>query len=205
MNPGRALGTFIGPWLLLWAGCVSPLQAPSAFSGERYLCDEKSAPEWEARLEACRATYAQDGSCLGVISMRGVIDAQSVVVDSPVTGLTITDTPRSDGTISRAVFITALSPYFRFSFDLPGFHDPGHNTSGFVQPASCTALAGVVPCFAGVLNIEARGGTYLSELSTLLQNIKVDTADELRVAFAADIVRGGDLTGCFDLNLAPAP
>ena len=193
--------------LLISASCVSPLKAPSAFAGERYLCDEKSVDEWQARIQDCRAAYQEDGSCLGLISFRGVIDSQTVVVDSPVTRLIITDTPKADATITRDLFMDGLSPYFLFSFDFPNFSDPGHSKSGFAfnDSPACDTPQGVEPCFGGVLNLEVRGGTYFSELSTLLQNIAIDTVDELGATFTADIARGGDISGCFDLNLAPRP
>lgn len=204
-NRGRVPATAIGLGLLFLASCVSPLQAPSAFAGERYLCDDKGASEWEARIQDCRATDPLDGPCHGVISFRGVIDAQSVVVDSPVTRLIITDAPKNDGTVSRDLFLYGLSPYFRFSFDFPGFSDPGHSRSGFVVQSGACVQDFVTPCFAGVMNLEVRGGTLLTELSTLLQNVKIDTPEELRVTFSADLVVGGELTGCFDLNLAAQP
>ena len=203
-RPGRAARTGFGLGLLLLASCASPLDAPSAFTGERFLCEEKDASEWAARIQDCRASFALDGSCPGLISFRGVLDSQSVVVDSPVTRLTVTDTLRPGGIITRDLFLSGLSPYFRFSFDFPAFNDPGNSKSGFVAPGDCI-LHPNEPCFAGVLNLEARGGTLLLRVSTLLQNVRVDTAEELRVNFSGDIASGGALSGCFDLNLAAPP
>src|ERR1051325_10183514 len=73
--------------------CVAPLQAPSAFEDEQSRGDPSHAEAWRARVESCRDAFAADGSCVGVISLRGIIDNENVVADSPVGRVAITDTP----------------------------------------------------------------------------------------------------------------
>jgi hypothetical protein len=199
-----ALFWAIGFALTVVAGCAPPLDAPSAFEDEEYLCDPAHAAQWQQRIGDCRAAYQRDGSCPGVISFRGLVEAQSVVIDSPVTKVNFTDIPRGDGTIDRAYFIFGASPYFLFSYDLQQFDaPPGMSRSGIFVADPCTTVNTM--CFSAILNIEARGGTALLRMSTLVRNVLIETPQELEITFAGDLDRGGNVAGCFDLNLAPSP
>lgn len=205
----------LGLWLCLGltcsaslAACVAPLEAPSAFEDQQYLCDPGHADTWRARIESCRAAFVADGSCLGVISLRGILDNQNVVMDSPVTRLAITDSPNRDGTVVRDYFFRGSAPYFDFSMDLTGFAvPPAHSTNGLIiATATCDPAPGTdLVCFNGVLNIEVRGGTELLRLQTLVRNIRVETVYELELNFASDLARGGNVSGCLDFNLAGPP
>jgi hypothetical protein len=190
------------------AGCVAPLEAPSAFDDQQYLCDPGHADAWRARIESCRDAFAADGSCLGVISLRGILDNENVVMDSPVTRLVITDTPNRDGVVVRDYFVSGRAPYFDFSLDLTGFAvPPAHSANGIIiATATCNPDPGTdLVCFNGVLNIEVRGGTELLRLQTLVRNIRVETVSELEFNFSSDLARGGNLSGCLDFNLAGSP
>ena len=186
--------------LLLWLGaCVAPLEAPSAFDDQQYLCGPENAPALEARLAECRATYDQ---CRGVISFRGVVDNQPVKVGSLITIVGTTDIQRVDGTTSRAFLIHGRAPYFTFSFDLPQFDaPPGHTKSGVYIPdlTNCLGTGNGLGCERAVLNLEVRGGTYLSSLDSLNRDIQIETSDELRVGLTGHLLRGGSVEACFAL------
>ncbi len=196
-----------GIWILslVWlTACLSPLDAPSAFSDQVYLCGAENAALEDAALAQCRDTDAQ---CEGVVSFRGTVDAQPVTVGSPITHSGITDVGRADGTTSREIFVFGLAPYFTFSFDLPGFEaPPGHTASGLFVPVEgvCSTMTNQTPCEHPVLNLEARGGTYLSIINGLVRDIQIETADDLQVYFTGELARGGNVEGCFHL-LAPHP
>ena len=195
------LGAAVALVTLTTAGCGSPLEAPSGFDEERYYCDPPHAADWNEQIANCRASYLLDGSCEGLISYRGLVDSQNVVVDSQVTQLKITDSLRGDGTTSRYFSIYGRSPYFFFSFNLPDFDaPPGKSRSGYILPCNCSdggAQAGAT----AVLNVEARGGTALLRMSTYFRSIQVDTPSEIKFTFSANIDRGGDVAACLDLNL----
>ena len=163
-------------WILplVWlSACVSPLEAPSAFSDQIYLCGPQNAALRDAALAQCRETDAQ---CQGVVSFKATIDDQPVTVGSPISHSGITDVGRQDGSTAREIFVFGQAPYFTFSFDLPGFEaPPGHTASGIYVPVEgvCSTMTNQAPCEHPVLNLEARGGTYLSVINNLVRDIQV--------------------------------
>jgi hypothetical protein len=52
------------------------------------------------------------------------------------------------------------------------------------------------------INLEARGGNYLTKWQDETRDVEVLTTDELRFTFATDLSRGGHLDGCVDLFLS---
>ena len=205
MTNAGTWGAYLAPWLLWLAGCLSPLQAPSAFSSEVYLCDAENAAALQASIDDCQQRYAQTQSCHGIVSWRGTVDSQSVVVESDIGDARISDTPRSDGSISRELALYGSAPYFTFSIDIREFGVPGKSTTGPVLTAECVSPDTAKSCNVGILNLEARGGTYLSPINSLVRDVQVDTTAELRVGFSGALARGGSIEGCFDLFLGPQP
>jgi hypothetical protein len=199
------LTAVIGPALAWLAACGAPFDAPSAFEDEQYLCDVPHQALWQQRVADCRTAFLTDGSCQGVMSLRGLIDSQNVTVDSPVTRWTATDFPLSDGSLDRSYFVAGVSPYFFFSLDLPHFSAlPGSSRSGMFVLGTCTDHASP-DCLPAIFNVDARGGTAVLRMSTLVRNLVVDTREELALNFAGDLTLGGNLAGCYDVNLAPPP
>jgi hypothetical protein len=199
------LTAVIGAPLAWLAGCGAPLDAPSAFEDEQYLCDVPHQAIWQQRVADCRGAYAADGSCKGVISVRGLVDSQSVTIDSPVTHWIAVDTPLRGGTVDRSYYVAGVSPYFLFNLELPGFSTvPGMSSKSILLPGHC--LDQPLPeCVPAVFNVEARDGSANLSMTSLVRNLSLDTRDELVVNFAGDVDGGGTLAGCFDLNLAPPP
>lgn len=169
------------------AGCLSPLEAPSAFTGERYLCGPDQRAELDARVEECRQANLRDGSCTGILSLRGVIDSQPVVVDAPtvVATYTIMVVPPNDR--ARDVFVAADAPYFLISLHVNLLIDP--TTGSFSDLPDGLNM--------DILNVEARGGNYLSILEDETIDVQVQAGDELRLTFKGRLNRGGSIDGCF--------
>lgn len=180
--------------LICLAGCVAPLSAPSAFTGEQYLCDPDHLSEFDALMEECRQDRLRDQSCSGYMSFRATIDKQPVVVDAPVFLANYVDyTNAVNGVSGRDLFWYAFSPYFGVSLDLNLTRDPDTNLLS-------DAYDGVN---RDILNLEARGGNYLAILNLAVRTLQFQTADELRLAFSANLSRGGTIEGCFDVLPVP--
>jgi hypothetical protein len=201
VKTASAIGLWLAPCCLWLANCIAPLDAPSAFSAAQYLCDPAHAADFAAFVEPCREAHLRDQSCAGVMSFRGVIDSQPIAMDTEVVTAVYVDKPLADGTVSRAVTLNGFSPYFAFRMDLSNFlAPPAVSRTGPVADNACGSVVGGSTCASSeLLNLEARGGNYLSQLVSEVRDIRLETADELLVALTADLSRGGDLEGCFDV------
>jgi hypothetical protein len=193
MDNHGALGWIVIALVCL-AGCVAPLSAPSAFTGEKFLCDPEHLPEFDVLMEECRQARLRDQSCAGYVSFRATIDKQPVVVDAPAFLSNYSDYKNAENGVSgRDVFWAAFSPYFRVSLHVNLTRDVA---TGWLSDA-----------FDGVnldiLNLEARGGNYFAVLNGAVRTIQFQAADELRVEFSAHISRGGSIEGCFDVFPVP--
>lgn len=118
-------GRSIAPLLLL-VGCSDPVDAPSAYTDEAFLCGEAATAERDARTAACR----QDDQCRGWLSFRGDLQQQRVSVDSPLLLATLEVARFADvGLVRTAIKLHGESPYFALRWvidDLPAFQEtPG--------------------------------------------------------------------------------
>jgi hypothetical protein len=200
VRTARAIGLWLAPCCLWLANCVAPLDAPSAFSAAPFLCDPGRAADFAAFVEPCRQEHLRDQSCAGVMSFKGVVDSQPIVVDAEVVKAVYMDRPLDDGTVSRTVTLRGFSPYFAFLIDLIDFlAPPGVSRSGPVANTACGSVVGGSCSSTELFNLEARGGNYLSALVNEVRDIRLQTADELRVGLTADLRRGGNLEVCFDV------
>jgi hypothetical protein len=177
------------PMLLALTHCVDPIDAPPAFFSQQYLCDAAHQSEWEARTEQCREAHQRDGSCAGILSFRGTLDSQPMVVGSPVTSATVRRVTLPDGSMPVGSVIRAPAPYFTIQLT---FVD---NT----KPASGNVFGNVT---GGVSNsdfidLEARGGNYLANFVNETRETRLVTSDEANFAFSTDLSRGGGhIDGC---------
>lgn len=183
-------------------GCADPIDAPSAFSGERYVCGPEHVAEFDALMEECR-TLRQTSVCRGVLSLRGSIDAQDVTVDAHVTSLSVSDWPGGDPEFARAISVLAGSPYFNIKLDMNYLAVPPRASISGELPENC-ALTPTSSTTCMLLNLEARGGNYLVGMIHVVRTMELETAEEVRTSFSADLARGGHLEGCFQVILAPA-
>jgi hypothetical protein len=143
----------------------------------------------------CRERYLRDRSCIGLVSFRGIIDAQPVVVDSLATRVQAPGTPLPGGQLDVGLGIWGHAPYFGFRF---AFGDPARVSGGSVGSAIMSTPA-AVDSSADLLNIEARGGNYLATMINETREIQILDSDEIRFKFSADIVQGGRIDGCVDV------
>jgi hypothetical protein len=181
-------------WIGL-TGCADPISAPSAFSEERYLCDAEHLAEFDVIVAKCREAHLRDGSCSGFISFRGAVDSQPVVVDALTTRVVADDMPTTGAPAMHGVTLWASAPYFAFRLDIldasaPLSGTPGGNDAGTNRD---------------FMNIEVRGGNYLSAWISEKRDVQILTSDEVRIIFSTDLTRGGHLDGCLDVLPGTTP
>jgi hypothetical protein len=180
------------PWL---AHCADPIDAPPAFSGERYLCGPDHAAELDAQVEECRMAL-QTSVCRGVLSVRGNIDSEDVTLDARIVSASHEDWG-GDPTIARTLALLATSPYFTIKLDVFRLAVPPAMSISGALPENCapSTAAGPTPCL--LVNLEARGGNYLSAVKNVVRTIELEAPPEIRASFSGELVRGGYLEGCF--------
>ncbi len=176
-------------WFLV--GCSAPLEAPPALEGETFLCDAEHLPEFEAQLDACRAARALDvAACAGVMSYRGTVDSQYVVMDGLIERIEYSG-PHLDGTAELSIVLYARSPYYAVQLDM---------TAGSTEE-DLSVAGGLTE--STYLNFEARGGNYLSNVANEAFDIRLQTLEEARTWLTGDLARGGSLELCFHAFLPP--
>jgi hypothetical protein len=192
-NLGRILAALAFPCL---PSCAAPIDAPSAFSGERYLCGPEHQAEFDALVEECRL-LRQTSVCRGVLSVRGSIDSEEVTLDTHLTAATFSDWP-GDSAIAREIGLVAPGPYFTLKANLSYFAVPPLISVSGALPVNCAVGdAPAKPCI--VVNFEARGGNYLSSVLNVYRTVELEMTQEMRVSFTGDLGRGGHIEGCFHL------
>jgi hypothetical protein len=137
-GPAFWLGAAI---VLVLEGCASPLDAPSIYESELFLCAPDQADRFRVELERCRNEYQRDGSCGGLVSFTGRLYEQPLVVDARFDVSRFEDLLRADGVrIRNEVKLSGISPYFRFRVR---FWEMGGDMSG--DERSLDVIAGQAP------------------------------------------------------------
>jgi hypothetical protein len=190
-----ALAAIVPSWVGL-TGCQEPIAAPSAFSEERYLCDAEHRAEFDAIVARCRDDHLRDASCSGIISFRGTIDSQEVVLDSPTTMVVRPERITPGGIKTDGLRFWATAPYFEFRLTIADTSAPS------TQPSSD---AGSIGSNFDFIDLRARGGNYLTAWTNETRDIQLLTPSEVRFAFTTDLLRGGHLEGCLDIFAATTP
>src|SRR5689334_8436357 len=96
---------------LVGLGCSSALEAPSAYETTQYLCDEPHAQAWTAAIDVCRAEREAGGSCAGVMSLRGVVDGQSILASKRLLSADFSDDPTTGSEPEHMVRLRARADY----------------------------------------------------------------------------------------------
>ena len=94
---------------LLLVACAEPLDAPSAYDDQVYVCGEDAVATREAKSVECRS----EDDCAGWVSLRGTLQDQPVTVGSPLRSvhLDASDVPGA-GLVRDSIELSADSPYF---------------------------------------------------------------------------------------------
>jgi hypothetical protein len=166
------------------AGCATPLEAPSAYTGERFLCGPEHAAEFAALSSACREAYLLDASCEGFASLRGEFEAQPFVVDTTL-AQSFYEFDETLPTTPLSVNARGHSPYFTFRLSIDGLTEET-GESGAVCQAPGAKLIGV----------EVRGSSSQKTLS--LKTCEIERLpDGIYFAVSATFVReAGSLDMC---------
>jgi hypothetical protein len=115
-------------------GCVEPLEAPSAYESQRYLCSDEYAAEWQDLVDQCHEDYLRDRSCAGVASFEGTLQSKPVTVESRLTWDQFGTLRRLDDSLVRdGVKMVGQSPYFEFRWNLASI-------GGAILPAGSTTV-----------------------------------------------------------------
>jgi hypothetical protein len=181
----------LGTSLISLAGCASPLEAPSAYASERFLCEPQDSAEFDAQVSGCRESQLRDGSCVGFVSMKGNLDGQFFVTDAPLFEARY-EYDETKPNVVRSVMIRARSPYFTFRFSTENL------TKETTESGTVCRTIG-----ANLFNLEARGSSYNETL--VFKDCELGPrADGFYFSFAANVVAGGNVDACTYL-IAPRP
>src|SRR5688500_13881476 len=121
-------------------GCAAPLEAPSAYTGERFLCGEEHAAEFAALSSTCRDAYLSDGSCEGFASLKGEFDAQPFVVDTPLFQ-SFYEFDETRPLTPLTATARGRSPYFTFRLSLEGLTNQTTESGTVCQAAGAKLMA----------------------------------------------------------------
>lgn len=180
-----------------WGVCLpclahcTPLEAPPALEGESFLCTEEQLPAFEAKLQECIDARAVDASaCAGWMSFQGEVDGQFVVLDAPIQSVEYNRFHRL-GQADLSISMTSAAPYYGVRFDM---------TAGLRVDQSDVQFGLTVSTY---LNLEARGGNFLSNLQNHAFDIRYQTKEEVRTWVVGDLARGGFIELCYHAFLPP--
>ena len=184
------------------AGCTSGFETESAFAEEGYLCDAESAAEWQAAVDACRAAYEDDQSCLGVISFRGTLQDVEVVMDAQLEATNFQNVIRTNLTLSRvSVALTGFAPYFGFELTLDSIGGPIPSNAAWPLDVGAT-VDGDMRYDDDAVHAAMRlsAGTDSSDLNFVSGTVDVEAQarDEIAGRFSLVGFREGNaIDGCF--------
>jgi hypothetical protein len=179
---------------LLWAvsimSCTEPIEAPSAYAGERFLCEEQDAAQFEALVTDCRRRAdLRAGSCIGVASLKVDFLAQHAVVDSDLTAADYGPDPRDP--VMRSSAATGSSPYFNYRLSL-GLTTDSLTAEGVTAQAdeACRRPG----AGSATASFDVRGSS--DTLAFGLTSCEVNARDGIRLRYSGTIVRGGSVDVC---------
>jgi hypothetical protein len=170
------------PLLLGSLQCVEPLEAPSAYAEQRYLCTEEYAGERAALIERCREAFLRDRSCAGVVSFRGNLQSVPVVVESLAE--TGAFAHLDSGVPGFRIFVTGRSPYFVYEVKVSDLLDgPGIRRKDMGSD----------------LRLNSRQATYRGMMTTFISQVELDTPDEVKFTLSSRLSTNDTFEGCFHL------
>jgi hypothetical protein len=182
--------------MLLTNGCGDPLDAPSAYTEQTFLCEDERSTSRDTYTETCRA----DAACAGWLSFRGTLQRQFVRATARLDRVQVGNEDLAGiGRVRDSVELHAHTPYFdlRWSwsdFQLPASGVPERdwqisNRSGAGLVRSSLRMAGG----GASVDLAAQSGTLRGGWTTL------EHWSDLSVSYGV----GNTLDGCFFARLPP--
>ena len=204
MTGGRAWCKALSLGITWLTGCADPLDGPSAYETQRFLCTEERQSEWLDLVEECESQRAFDGSCGGVVSFTGVLQGQPYTVESLLKSSDVTDvrTPEND-LIRSSLTMIGASPYFNFRLTFTGLGG-ALSEAGF--PEAPRTLALVRNDTAAIvsneqvqfeLRLNTRGASLELRSGSGEAIVREQTGEREHVRVSAELDQGGTLDGCF--------
>jgi hypothetical protein len=170
---------------LLVLSCGAPLDAPSAYTSERFLCAPEHTAEWNALVSACNERSGRDRSCPGVASFRGETDGEAFVTDEPLVDASY----EYDATTPTSVVnlrLNGRSPYFGLNLSVDRV--TVETTPG--SPSRCVAGS------SALFGLEVRGSSTVRRVNFRTCEF-TSSPSGVDVAFSGTfVVGGGSLDAC---------
>jgi hypothetical protein len=170
-------------------GCAAPLDAPSAYIDEQFLCGEEHTAEFDALVANCRNGNLAGGKCAGVGSVAIDLPTQQAIIDSEFDIATYEPDPRDP--VMRSMSIRGVSPYFVFRLSL-GVTTPSLSAGGTTAKSDEHCVRPAVG--SATVGLEVRGSS--DTLAFRLSSCTINARDGLRVTYSGDLVRGGTMKAC---------
>ena len=109
----------------LLCGCgIDPFETPSAYDGQRYLCDDLDLLEEAA--DDCLA-MPEEENCRGVISFEGRVQLVQIRVDTTLQRSIVRVADNGTDRFLSRVEISGAAPYFHFDTAISSIGTPWHD------------------------------------------------------------------------------
>ncbi|MBI4511359.1 MAG: hypothetical protein HY698_17130 [Deltaproteobacteria bacterium] len=115
----HAILLFLAPMMPMLGGCVEGFETRPAYADERFLCGDEGVSEYQARAARCRESSDGGTGCSGVLSFKGTLEKQAVVLDTDFSSTEFALIRGNDGELFLDdVESLGDAPYFQFRFRL---------------------------------------------------------------------------------------
>ncbi len=106
---------------LALTACIEPFETPSAYTDQRYLCDDAFKEEWEAARAECIDENHSEGECGGIISFDGILEGRPVTIETKFRSTVIWEATVGDATLISDTKSDGKTPYFDLSVKAKSF------------------------------------------------------------------------------------
>jgi hypothetical protein len=161
-------------------GCSDALEAPSAYESQRFLCTPENHLALQQELELCRTANQSGPVCGGVVSFRGTLQNQPVLVESHAFR-----TSHAIGPDTQSFWTFALSPYFEYNIQV------------YILTAERTLI--LTQEAGSSIRLASRSGSFRSPFITAESTIHQLTDRELSIDLRATLSTGDELEACLHL------
>lgn len=171
-------------------GCSDPLDAPSGYQDQAFLCAADAQAAREDKTRACNA----DAACSGWVSFSGTLQGQPVTVSSDLGSVRL-DAVKAPGVglVREALTVHAESPYFALRWVFSALPPLEATSEVLALPISISAVDGSVH---SALRLEG-GGTSVEFSGRDGQLLTSWTAQEQSGDAHVNLGSGNVIDGCF--------